>query len=187
MRTDVAAGRYLETGFFERADDMWEQLGRALATDGQNDPATLTHVQSATAYDFLMATADRVFSHDLALAFLKRLREWGKEKLDTRHASTPQVHIYHARLHRDLAPDGVRTQWHYLYSLTRGGAASVRFAGDNGVRKQRFGVSFGRITTFQLTFNQLLAHETCQAYALQGPKRALNPLDGAIVLHGYLW
>lgn len=114
---------------------MWEQLGRALAADGENGSAVLMHAQSATAYDFLMATADRIFSYDLALEFLKRLREWGKEKLDTQHASTPQVHIYHARHHRDLAPDAVRTQWHYLYSLTRGGAASVRLADEGSVRK----------------------------------------------------
>lgn len=187
MKADTAAGHYLEIDFFARAGDMWEQLGRGLAVEGQGGIGPLSRVQSGASCSFLMATADRVFSHDLALAFLKRLREWGMEKLDARHASTPQVHIYLKGCHRSLAPDAARTQWHYLYSLTRGEAPRVRLATESGPRGQRFGVSLSRITNFHLGFNQLMIHETCQAYAVDGPKRAANPLDGAILLHGYLW
>lgn len=196
MKTSAPAHDHLlESEFFSRADTLWEQLQHALMARTENGSENssenafrpLTQVRSDRAYNFLLATAERVFTHELVRGFLNSLRQWGKEKLDASHVSTPQVHVYVKGCHRDLVPDAVRTQWHYLYSLTRSGTPSVRLLGEDGLEKKRFWIALSSITNVQLRFNQLLVHETCQAYGLEGPRRATEPLDGAILLHGYLW
>ncbi len=187
MKTEAAVeSRFLKSEFFEQADALWEQMGRALGAEGGNGTGPLHHVRSEGAYSFLLATADQIFTHDLVLAFLNRLRRWGKEKLDARRASTPQIHIYVEGCWRELAPDAVRIQWHYLYSLTRSVAPTVRLLEEDGAKKKHFGISLNRIANLQLPFNHLLVHETSQAYALDGPKRVTKPLEGTILLHGYL-
>lgn len=156
-------------------------------TEPESGSGLLRHVDSPHAYTFLLATADQIFTHDLTLAFLNRLRQWGKEKFGARHVSTPQIHIYLDGCRRELAPDAVPTQWHYLYSLTRNEAASVRLLEETGSKKVRFGLGLTRVANFRLGFNQFFVHETRQAYALDEPQRAGKPLEGAILLHGYLW
>jgi hypothetical protein len=134
-----------------------------------------------------LATADQVFSHDLVLAFLASLRRCGKEKFDARYASTPQIHAYVEGCRRELAADSTPARWHYLYSLTRSQDARVQLLSENDL--QWFGIALGRVANIQLHFNQLLVHATLQAYALEGPipVAATSPLQGLILLHGYLW
>lgn len=175
-----------EADFFPRADTLWQQLERGLTVEAAGSAGVLREIRAAGQYAYLMATADQVFTHDVMLAFLSRLRRWAKESLDARHASTPQIHIYQDGCGRALSPDAVPTRWHYLYSLTRGEPAAIRLLEPNGHRRL-FGIVLSRITNFALGFNQLLVHETCQAYELNAPMRASKPLEGAILLHGYLW
>lgn len=183
-KTAAIGNVFLEAEFFDRADTLWEQLEKTLGQAASNGSGFLRQVSSAGAYAFLLATADQIFAQDSVLAFLNRMRRWGEERLGALHASTPQIHIYVDGCHRELAPDAIRTRWHYLYSLTRSEAASVRLLGDDGLREKRFGIALSRVTRFQLPFNQ---HETSQAYAIDAPKRTMEPLEGAILLHGYLW
>ncbi len=185
MKTEIVArSPLLEAEFFERADTLWEQFERTLSAKDEIG-GLLRQVSSPGTYTFLLATADQVFTRDLVLAFLNRLRAWGKEKLGARHASTPQIHVYASGCRRELVPDATRARWHYLYSLTRSEPPAVRFLGED--EKTRFGIALGRISCLQLPFNQLVAHETHLAYALNGPKREKKPLEGTILLHGYLW
>ncbi|MGH9325727.1 MAG: hypothetical protein ACRD2B_03430 [Terriglobia bacterium] len=118
---------------------------------------------------------------------MNHLRHWAKEKLDARHASTPQVHFYVSGCRRELAPDRAPARWHYLYSLTRSELPRIRLLEETDIERGRFGISFRRVVNFQLPFNHLLAHETRQAYGLGRPQRTTNPLEGVILLHGYLW
>ncbi|MGA3323638.1 MAG: hypothetical protein ABSF45_04140 [Terriglobia bacterium] len=177
---------FTQADFFQRADTLWQQLERGLTVEAAGSPSPLREICAAGQYTYLMATADQVFTHDVMLAFLSRLRRWAKERLDARHASTPQIHIYRDGCARALSPDAVPTRWHYLYSLTRGEPASIRLLEPNGQRRW-FGIVLSRIANLPLGFNQLLVHETCQAYELNAPTRARKPLEGAILLHGYLW
>ncbi len=177
---------FLERNFFKDADALWAQLESTL-TVARNGSGPLTRVEVPGAYTFLMTTPDRVFKQDLVLSFLNDLRQWGKEKVGARHASTPQIHVYIDRCQHELARDATRARWHYLYSLARNKAAIVRLLAEGSVRKKTFPISLNRVTNFQLQFNQFLVHETCQAYALQGPRRTTQPLEGAILFHGYLW
>jgi hypothetical protein len=187
VKTDAVAGNCsLQADFFDRADTLWEQFASALSAS-EKGAGPLRQAGSSGTCNFLLATADQVFSHELTLAFLNRLRQWAKEKLDARHASTPQVHVYVSGCRRELAPDAIPAHWHYLYSLTRSKPPRVRLLEEGGFEKGRFGIALGRVASFQLPFNHLLAHETRLAYGLDGPKRATNPAEGAILLHGYLW
>lgn len=187
MTTGVAAGNcFVESEFFDRAEILWEQIGRSV-TGGESESSHLRRVGSSSAYTLLLATADQVFTQDLTLAFLNRIRRWGRETLGARHASTPQVHIYVEGCRRALAPDAPRTRRHYLYSLTRSETAIVRLLEEDGFQKKWFRISVNRVANFQLRFNQFLVHETHQAYAIEGPQRAALPLEGMILLHGYLW
>ncbi len=163
---------------------MRQQLEQALSADGSGH---LIPVDSVGACRFLLATADHIFTHDLVLAFLNGLRRWARENVEAQHASTPQIHVYVEGCRRDLAPDAIQARWHYLYSLTRGEAASIRLLGKDNLRKKRFWIALSRINNVQLRFNQLLVHETRQAYGLDCRNHATKPLDGAILLHGYLW
>ncbi|MGH9327974.1 MAG: hypothetical protein ACRD2B_14995, partial [Terriglobia bacterium] len=94
MRTAaLGRNRVLKGDFFDRADTLWEQLAGALAAASENGAGLLRHAGPGEGCTFLLATADQVFTHDLTLGFLNHLRRWAKEKLDARHASTPQVHF----------------------------------------------------------------------------------------------
>jgi hypothetical protein len=183
----VVESPFSEPEFFNRADTLWEQFERAVVAEAENGASLLSQVDHEGAYSFLLATADRVFTHQLVLGFLDSLRRMGKEKLEASHASTPQIHVYVDGCRRRLAPDGVQARWHYLYSLTRGELPSVRLLGEVGHQKKWFRIPLSRITNFQLCFNQLLVHEVRQAYSIDGPKRPTKPLEGVILLSGYLW
>lgn len=186
MTTDAIAGDpLLEQGFFDRADTLWEQFSHTLSTGEKSNGGTLRQVASPDNYTFLLATADQVFTHDLVLGFLHRLRAWGKQKLGARHASTPQIHVYVNGCLRRLAPDATQARWHYLYSLSHSETFGIRLViGDGG---KRLGIALRHIARFHLPFNQLLVHQAQMAYALDGPKRTKNPLESTILLHGYLW
>ncbi|MGH9353065.1 MAG: hypothetical protein ACRD2G_13050 [Terriglobia bacterium] len=177
--------RFVEAQFFDRAEALREQLEHALGSNGGDSSGFLGRVSSAGAYEFLLATADQVFSHDLALAFLNRLRQWGKEKSHARHTSTPQAHLYADHCWRALAQDATPARWHYLYSLSRKNPAPIRLLVGNVSGKKW--ISVGRVDKLQLGFNHLLVHPTSEAYAIDGPQFAAPPLEGTILLHGYLW
>lgn len=179
----VAGSCALESEFFDGAGELRQQLERALAIG--NGCGALGEVALDGAYRFLMATADRVFAHDLVLRFLARLRKWSKEALGTTHVSTPQIHVYLNGCRRELAPDRAPAQWHYLYSLTRGDSASIRLLSED--TPKWLPMIAGRVAKAELNFNQLLVHDTHQAYAVDGPRVAIKPLEGAILLHGYMW
>ena len=182
----MAGGCSLQPEFFDRPDTLWEQFAGVAAVD-ESGPGPFKQVDLGGLCTFLLATADQAFSHDLMLAFLSRLRQWGKENLDARHASTPQIHVYINGCRRRLARDSTPARWHYLYSLTRGKACSVRVSEDGGLKRGLFGISLSRVANFQLPFNHLLVHETLRAYALDGPQQATGRLQGIILLHGYMW
>lgn len=188
MKTrSVSESRFLESDFFERADTLWDQLQDAVTKGTEAGSGPLRTVTAADAYTFLLATADQVFKHDLVLAFLNGLRRWGKEKLDVRHVSTPQIHVYVEGCRRELAPDATPAQWHYLYSLTRSEAPSMELLWEDELQRKWFGIVLDRVDSFRLHFNELLVHEAGQSYALEGPIGVKKPLDGEILLHGYLW
>lgn len=187
MNAIALAESYItEADFFQKADAFWEQLEKGLVVESANYPSPLQQICEADRYSYLMATADQLFTQEVTLAFLGRLRRWAKDSLGARHASTPQIHLYHDGCHRALAPDASPTRWHYLYSLTRGRSPAIRLLETNGQRKW-FGIILSQIANLQLGFNQLLVHGTNQAYGLDVPSGAATPLEGAVLLHGYLW
>lgn len=187
MKATVAESCIQEPQFFKDADVLWKQLEYAVTEEAGTGSGPLTRVSSPSAFSFFLATADQIFTHELTLSFLGRLRKWGKETLDTRHASTPQIHIYVKGCQRALAPDAAQARWHYLYSMTRIETAGICLVAEPTSQKHWLRFGLNGIAHFRLPFNFLLVHETCAAYALDGPKQGTGPLDGSIFLHGYLW
>ncbi|MGH9469845.1 MAG: hypothetical protein ACRD1N_05815 [Terriglobia bacterium] len=186
-RAVLARNTFLEPAFFDRAEILWKQLEGTLGPNAEAGSNLLRRVASESRYAFLLATAEQVFTQDLALGFLNHIRRWARDNLGVHHVSTPQVHIYVARCGREMAPDATPASWHYLYSLARGEAPNVRLLREDKPQSRRFGITLSPIDRFQLGFNHLLVHQSRQAYALDIPKRKLKPLEGAVLLHGYLW
>lgn len=162
-----------------------------------HDPAdnVLAYSEVENAHKFMAATADQIFSQEVMLAFLHRLRTWAGETLGVAHASSPQVQVYVKGCWRSIMRDDVRAKWHYLFSLTpqsRGCGTEtnpVKILSEPPSKgKLRSLISFGRITTAQLEFNQLLVHEAGKPYGIEeNLKCSERPFEGSVFLDGYLW
>jgi len=178
---------FLEANFFEGADALRAQIEQACRDGLGDDMGPLSRVEAGHAYSFLMVTADRVFSHAAVVSFLTRLRGWGMENLGTRHASTPQIHVYLEGCVRAMAPDASSVGHHYLYSLTRAEPAPLHLLGGGGRRRTWLRVGVGRLAEIRLGFNNLLVHRTDLAYAVKGLRGAKSAVGASVFLHGYIW
>ena len=178
---------YLEMDFFDGADALRVQLEKVCGAVSEDGAGPLSRVEAGKAYSFLMATAERVFPHALVLSFLNRLRGWGMEKLGTRHASTPQIHVYVQGCARSMAPDATPAGHHYLYSLTRAEPACLRILAGDGIQRKWLGIGVNHLSTVRLGFNNIVVHPTDLAYAVQGPREVKSAPEGAVFLHGYIW
>lgn len=142
-------------------------------------------------YQFLTASAERLFSQDLLEDFVERLRTWAETAVGTSHVSTPQTRVYLGGCSRKLLRDDVTAPWHYLLSLSRTGPRQrcglVNVLTPSNVDGTTENVIVNRAVRTKMTFNQLVVHDTRCAYAVDPVNNSANVLDGVVLLDGYLW
>jgi hypothetical protein len=182
----------VQDNFYDQAQALREEFERTIASASSTDQATnpLTYAYSQNAYHFLTASAERVFNADLLFSLLDSLRAWARQNLGARHASTPRVQIYVRGSHRIFAKDDIFVGWHYILSLTRGEkhvrkANVILESASASLDSVKFGVS--RVERIRLKYNDLLVHDAKRAYGIDGVKCSVNPLEGLVLLGGYLW
>jgi hypothetical protein len=141
-------------------------------------------------YQFLTATAERIFSGEVLEEFLRWMREWAGRTLNATFVSTPQVRVYINGCFRSLVRDSSPAGWHWMLSLGRN--SSLRsgriklLVGDATEDSRGKGMRIDQILNLELNFNEFLVHRTNSEYGIELPRCDMNPLEGAILLDGYL-
>jgi Family of unknown function (DUF6065) len=182
----------IEDSFYEQADLLRAQIEKALS-GSVADPANhlLNFHYMAGVSQYIIASADDLFTKGLLVNFLDRIRAWARQFLAVSHASTPQVSIYTSGCSRALVRDDINARWHYMFSLTRNPkrrVGRIRIASEMLLNeKVEFSYTVGRVSDLKLTFNQFLVHEVDKPYGIDGTKNPGSLLDGAILADGYLW
>lgn len=179
----------IENEFFDAAETLRTQFEQRLAVvPARKSKTVFSWADSPDCYRFLFTAAEQVFAQEVVQAFLHRLRIWAQARLNVYHASSPQIHVYVRGCRRQIAPESVRARWHYLFSLTQALHPKIRVLSDRSSEGQRVRIGVSRVTSVQLTFNQLLVHETYLPYGVENASPSSDrPWDGSVLLHGYLW
>lgn len=183
---------YLESDFYKMANTLRAEFeNQILATaEGSDGLTCLVYAFHADAYQFLTASADRIFGQEVLEDFMKRLREWATGAVGAASVSTPQTRVYISGCTRQLLQDSINAQWHYMLWLTGKDnyqkRAQIRLV-TQGTPTDGHLVGVDRITDLHLEFNQLMVHNASDAYAIEPATTSMNPLDGAVFLDGYLW
>jgi hypothetical protein len=144
-------------------------------------------------YQFLTASAERIFTPDLLEDFVDKIREWADGAVGASHVSTPQTRIYLSGCSRKLLRDEVIAPWHYLLSLSRANPQDKRKIGHVKILTSRIPggdgekVSVNRVVSSDLNFNELLVHKTENPYSVAPIKVSANLFEGLVFLDGYLW
>lgn len=189
--TVIEGGIYVRNGFYSKAETLRREFDKAiLGQNGQHVGITpLAYAYSEAAYQFLTAGAERCFSEDVVADVIGTLERWGNAVLGTSYVSTPQVRVYVRGCSRKMCRDDVAAPWHFVLSLT-----------SNQIRPNRCRISIlrestpvkssltiGKIVNSPSVFNQLLVHSTRDPYGVEGAHTSMNPLEGTILLDGYMW
>lgn len=182
------------------ADRARRQLEQAISPSTRETAATtrpgLTYQYRDDAYRFLTIPGEQVFEGDLLQEILDRLAEWGADRCGTTAVSSPRVRIYANGSWRGLVRDGVSARWHYLLFLGpsrdakrgRRNRGQVTVLTDDGAGPDGRGRrGIGRTITLEPSFNQILTHGAEHAYGIDPPAKSTSPLDGLVILDGYLW
>lgn len=184
----------VESAFYEQAVALRSEFEAkiGLALHAQPAAPLLSYTYWPDAFQCLTASADEIFTRDLRLGFLDRLRSWALENIAMQHASSPFVRVYVDGCARAVVCDNVKAKWHYLLCLTQSSKArsarvkviveSIRESANGGIA-----IGAGRLLSAKLEFNDLLVHEVLQPYGIEVSKTSMNPVEGAIFLDGYLW
>ena len=109
----------LQENFYAEAPNFRAQMEKQLLSAIEmNDGLTpFTFAYAADAYQFLTASAERVFSRELLDDVINTLRSWATETLGASCVSTPQVRIYLNGCRRDLLLDSTEARYHWMLSL----------------------------------------------------------------------
>jgi hypothetical protein len=189
----LQSGIYLGSGFYEMAETLRSQFERAvLDPQGRNGGMTpLSYAYFENGYQFLTASAERLFTKDVVDGLIDRLRRWGNVVLGVSHVSTPQVRVYFNQCSRNLLRDNVSAPWHFILSITlnhrQQSPARIKILKERIPRNTKDEFSVDMIVNSALDFNQLLVHSTRDPYSVGAVKTSMNPLEGTVLLDGYLW
>jgi hypothetical protein len=183
---------YVETNFYKRAEDLRTQFEQKISAAQSNGGLTpFGYAFDPDKFQCLMASAERIFARDVLEDLMKQLCSWASGSLGASHASTPQARVYINGCKRSLLRDDTSARWHYALSITRNvgrrRSAVVKIVTETrpGKRAQEFRID--RVLSVELQFNQLLVHQSNNPYAVEVGKASMNPLDGAVLLDGYMW
>jgi hypothetical protein len=189
--TLIEGGIYVSSGFYSKAETLRGEFDKAiLGQNGQHGGITpLAYAYSENAYQFLTAGAERCFSEAVVADVIGALERWGNAVLGTSHVSTPQVRVYVRGCSRKLYRDNVAAAWHFVLSLTAN-HIRVKRCKISILRESIPGkgsLSIDKIVNSAPVFNQLLVHSTREPYSVEGAHTSMNPLEGTVLLDGYMW
>jgi len=182
---------YVSSGFYSKAELLRREFNEAvLGQNGQQGGITpLAYAYTENVYQFLTAGAERCFSEVTVADVIGTLEQWGKAVLGISHVSTPQVRVYVRGCLRKLYRDDVTASWHFILSLTsnhiRAKRSNISILRDSIPGKGS--LSIDKIVSSAPIFNQLLVHSTRQPYSVEGAYTSMNPLEGTVLLDGYMW
>lgn len=184
---------YIEDDFYKRADvlraQLEEQVSKFTEANAGLTPFGFAFVENR--YQFLTASAERIFTPDLLEDFIDRIRTWAEKQVEASHVSTPHTRVYIDGCSRTLLRDEVGAPWHYLLSMSCRGASQktgqVKILTNSVTSRHSQEVDVNKVISLNLDFNQLLVHKTEQAYSIVTKKAPMNPLSGLVFLDGYLW
>jgi hypothetical protein len=156
-----------------------------------NDGLTpLLYAYGEDGYQFLTASAERIFPAELLDGLLDFIRTWASQTIGVSCTSTPQLRVFTHGSYRGLFSDNVKAGWHWMMGLSGRGKATSRLRlsiESIAADAASLSVRVDRITSHQLEFNQLLVHRTSCPYAIEQAKCSANPLEAPVFLDGYLW
>jgi hypothetical protein len=182
----------VQDDFYDQATTLRTQFEQVVSSITSTDPATnpFTYAFCENAYQFIAASSERIFNANLLFCLLDRIRAWARQNLGATHASTPRVQLYIQGSHRNLAKDDIRVGWHYLFSLTRNEKqarrANVILESASEIL-EGVGFKVSRVERVNLSFNDFLVHDAKRLYGIDRVKGSANPIEGMLLLGGYLW
>jgi hypothetical protein len=183
---------YFECSFYERTEALRSQFEESVrGQGGQSGGMTpLTYAFCENRYQFLTASAERLFDKEATYDLMNKLSHWGNSMLGVSHVSTPQIRVYINGCARKLVRDNVNASWHFVLSIarcqSRPRAAQIEILKERFLGKKDKHMSINKIVRSMLAFNQLLVHSTRDPYAIAG-SASMNPLEASVLIDGYLW
>jgi hypothetical protein len=193
VEAERLASFHIKDNFFHGAEVLRAQFEKQMTdTLELNDGLTpFLFAFSENTYQFLTATAERVFSRDILEEFTRGLKDWGKQALRTSYASTPQLRLYLEGCRRALLRDSTEARWHYMFMLGRNtGKKAAQLSLVTQTTRPSPGdrsMSIDNLVRLQLQFDQLLVHAADNPYGVEAGRTSLNPLHGDVFIDGYLW
>jgi hypothetical protein len=176
----------IEDEFYGGAKDLRTQFDAAIVNSPTNTGMTpLTYAYCEKGYQFLTASAERIFREDSLDFLADRIRSWAADTLQASQTSTPQLRVYVGGCQRTFTRDNVGQPWHYVFWLsTKSGRIKILRHDNASARSSTIG---SELFSIQMKFNQLLVHSTACLYSIKASSSSMNPCDGLLFLDGYLW
>ena len=178
---------YFSPSFLVIAPSLRAQFESRISecASGATTPFSFAFRQGA--YAFLGASAERIFAEEDVASLLEALAAWSLATLGPCRISTPQARLYMGGYWRSLARDQIAAKWRYQLSLT----TCPRLQKNGGTRvlleTERSSPYLQKVRNFPFEFNRLLVHRCQSPYSVALPKTGINPLEGTLLLEGYLW
>jgi len=182
---------YLEDHFYEMTEALRDQFEKKVSPGKASGLTSLVYAYCHNAYQFLTASADDIFEAKTLAHLMDAIQGWANKTLGVSHISTPQVRVYVQGCSRRLLRDDIGVQWHYLFSLTRNlngkHRSQIKLLGGSNAANGHGDVHIDQLVRLPLEFNQLLVHQAANSYSIEPRSSSMNPIDGVVLLDGYLW
>jgi hypothetical protein len=182
----------MEASFYSRAEELWSQFENIVSSAQTNGGLTpFSYAFDVERFQFLTANSERLFARETLRDLIEKLTSWASDALGAKHVSTPQTRIYINGCGRNFLKDETKADWHYVFAITpkprsrKATILRVIIETDAGQAGDRFRVD--RVLAAKLTFNHLFVHPTAASYAVQGAPSSMNPVEGTVLLDGYMW
>jgi hypothetical protein len=186
----IERGFHCESNFYEMADKMRVQFDEEVRDAAQRNLGMtgFSYAFCDESFEFLTASAERMFSSDILQSLIEKIRCWAEPALKTTYVSMPQTRVYIRGCHRSLVRDDIHSPWRYCLSLSHNqGKHTAGFMTIERSHSPGGGSSPEAAVTATLEFNQFVVHQTSSAYSIETRCKSMNPLDAAVYLDGYLW
>jgi hypothetical protein len=184
---------YCEPDFYAMADTLRAQFENqvlgARERSGGMTPFSFAFCENA--YQFLTASAERVLAAETLTDLIERVRSWAGPVLGVARVSTPQMRVFVSGCQRHLLRDDIASPWRYSLSLTRTSRppkiGRMTVVTEDAHERPGEHTRVDTIFSSNMEFNQLLVHKTKSPYSIEVKAKSMNPVEGAVLLDGYLW
>ena len=136
------------------------------------------------------APAEQVFTREKMIEFLIHLRKKAAVRVGTRHASTPQVVVFHRGLCRWVEQDAAIAPWRYFHTIgPRAAPTSVKvmIATRHTIVRSLPWLYQTRITETLLESNELLIYPSTAGQSMLNQTDSIRLDSQMVVLTGWLW